>query len=129
MVAALSGTNDMKNKNTELITEIDNLKQNNTELLEENSKNINKWDELKKDLEAEHKVVKENEKLIQKLEHTNGNLNINNKNLKAEVNKVKTENKKRDSNFDLIRIEEDQIMQKVTAKSRKSLFDIWEGIR
>ena len=49
---------------------------------------------LKKNLEAEQKVVKENEKVIQKLELKNENLTITNKNMKIELNKVKNENKK-----------------------------------
>ena len=49
---------------------------------------------LKKDLQVQQKVVKENLKLIQKLELKNENLAVNNKNIKAELNKVKNENKK-----------------------------------
>ena len=47
-----------------------------------------------KRLEAEQKVAKENEKLIQKLQHKSENLVKNNKNIQAELKKVKNENKK-----------------------------------
>ena len=49
---------------------------------------------LKKDLETEQKVVRENEKLIQKLENKNENVTTNFKQLKTELNKVKNENRK-----------------------------------
>ena len=42
---------------------------------------------VKKDLQVQQKVVKENVKLIQKLELKNENLAVNNKNIKAELNK------------------------------------------
>ena len=47
-----------------------------------------------KKLESEQKVAKENEKLIQKLQHKSENLVKNNKNIQAELKKVKNENKK-----------------------------------
>ena len=49
---------------------------------------------LKKALEAEQKVVKEKEKLIQKLELKNENLSNNYRSMKTELNRVKNENKK-----------------------------------
>ena len=81
---------------------------------------------LKKDLEAEHKVVKENEKLIQKLEHKNGILNINYKNLKAEVNKVKNENKKllknrSQSDNDVARTQESATLEKLELEYENDL--------
>ena len=49
---------------------------------------------LKRDLEIEKKVVKENKMLIQKLEQKNENLTLNYKNIKTEMDRVKNENKK-----------------------------------
>ena len=80
----------------------------NSELLAKN---------LKKDLETQHKVVKENEKLIQSLEHKNGNLTNNYKNLKAEFNKVKNENKKQNrsqSDNDVVQTKESAILETST---------------
>ena len=53
---------------------------------------------VKKNLEAEQKVAKENEKLIQNLEHKCENLVKNNKNIQTELKKVKNENKKLSKN-------------------------------
>ena len=49
---------------------------------------------LRKELEAKHKVIKEYEKLIHKLEQKNENLTKNHKNLRAELNIGKNENRK-----------------------------------
>ena len=48
----------------------------------------------KKDINDEKKLVKQKEKIIQKLEHKCDNLITENKHVKAELCKVKNENKK-----------------------------------
>ena len=53
---------------------------------------------LKKDIDDEQKLVKQKEKIIQKLEHKCDNLITENKHVKTELCKVKNENKKLSKN-------------------------------